>query len=135
MSAEKPVPCDCLNNCGDDPWLPLGKSEPCNRLIARQKEDQIALEKAANVSNLMKQYGADNVYDLIENLHTKAIGIAGAEQLAQMNGEIAAELKAERDNLQVKVVSLRTVLIEVVRISDRKHDAWDAAKTVLEQTK
>lgn len=27
--------CDCLNKCGDDPWLKTGKSVPCK---ARQQE-------------------------------------------------------------------------------------------------
>jgi hypothetical protein len=22
--------CDCLNECGDDPWLRTGKAEPCD---------------------------------------------------------------------------------------------------------
>ncbi len=24
--------CDCLNDCGDDPWLRTGQVEPCERL-------------------------------------------------------------------------------------------------------
>ena len=42
----KERPCDCLNDCGDDPWLYDGRSLPCNHkqemidLIKRRKEEQ-----------------------------------------------------------------------------------------------
>ena len=28
----EPVACDCLNECGDDPWLKNGRAKPCKRL-------------------------------------------------------------------------------------------------------
>lgn len=28
--------CDCLNDCGDDPWLKSGKSKPCARRAAEE---------------------------------------------------------------------------------------------------
>lgn len=33
--ANGPDDCDCLNECGDDPWLETGRSIPCK---ARQQE-------------------------------------------------------------------------------------------------
>lgn len=35
--------CDCLNFCGDDPWLQSGKAAPCDRMAARTKAE---LERA-----------------------------------------------------------------------------------------
>jgi len=35
---KKIVPCDCLNWCGDDPWLKKGKSEPCARAKFRAEQ-------------------------------------------------------------------------------------------------
>jgi|GEM_PF-4710857 len=29
----KPTRCDCLNVCGDDPWLDDGRSMPCDGLL------------------------------------------------------------------------------------------------------
>lgn len=31
---EQVVDCDCLNFCGDDPWLTDGRSRPCDRKVA-----------------------------------------------------------------------------------------------------
>ncbi len=40
--------CDCLNECGDDPWLKAGKVKPCESRLkqlsaAKQRQDDIAL--------------------------------------------------------------------------------------------
>ena len=50
----KAVPCDCLNRCGDDPWLAKGKAEPCEaskKEAARMAEmlhpDNIAVDRFA----------------------------------------------------------------------------------------
>ena len=37
--ADGPDDCDCLNACGDDPWLKEGKSLPCARLVAARAEE------------------------------------------------------------------------------------------------
>lgn len=29
-SASEPVKCDCLNDCGDDPWLADGRAKKCD---------------------------------------------------------------------------------------------------------
>lgn len=34
------VKCDCLNYCGDDPWLAQGKAEPCEARKKRALEAQ-----------------------------------------------------------------------------------------------
>lgn len=39
MKSEK---CDCLNRCGDDPWLADGRARPCAALV---KERQRAAER------------------------------------------------------------------------------------------
>lgn len=43
LVAPTPVPscregrkCDCLNDCGDDPWIRDNKADPCEHLKARQ---------------------------------------------------------------------------------------------------
>jgi hypothetical protein len=38
-----PEPCDCLNYCGDDPWLADGRSYPC----AEKKRSDAAAARAA----------------------------------------------------------------------------------------
>lgn len=37
--AKKLPPCDCLNYCGDDPWITKGKARPCAHKIKRDAED------------------------------------------------------------------------------------------------
>lgn len=35
--ANGPDVCDCLNSCGDDPWLKDDRSEPCERYKVTEK--------------------------------------------------------------------------------------------------
>lgn len=39
MNTDK-VPCDCLNYCGDDPWLKEGKAEHCKQWKKRHSEEE-----------------------------------------------------------------------------------------------
>lgn len=41
-------------------------------------------------------------------------------------------VREENDALRARVAELEAVLAEVVRISDRKHDAWDRAHALLD---
>lgn len=61
-----PVTCDCLNRCGDDPWLKDGRSQPCKHLLHRQALDLIAEQKAQAREPLYKFYGVSNIVDLVE---------------------------------------------------------------------
>jgi hypothetical protein len=36
--ANGPDNCDCLNTCGDDPWLRDGRSEPCAHYLERERK-------------------------------------------------------------------------------------------------
>ena len=36
--ATRPAKCDCLNYCGDDPWLNDGRAEPCEESKACEKK-------------------------------------------------------------------------------------------------
>jgi hypothetical protein len=38
--------CDCLNYCGDDPWLKSGKSRYCQEYLAKQQKiaENIAIQ-------------------------------------------------------------------------------------------
>ena len=47
------VNCDCLNYCGDDPWLKEGKSEYCEAHKKRHKDEQEAEELRASVFRLV----------------------------------------------------------------------------------
>lgn len=41
-------PCDCLNWCGDDPWLNDGRAEPCQE--RKERERRAAEEKASKAA-------------------------------------------------------------------------------------
>ncbi len=73
MSAVKPKPvtCDCLNDCGDDPWLKDGSSraQPCDNMLARQEHERSMAQQLAMVSRLREAYGAGNLFELIEKIH------------------------------------------------------------------
>lgn len=47
-------PCDCLNYCGDDPWLYKGQAEPCEAIKRqRQQHEQRESERRALVERLI----------------------------------------------------------------------------------
>jgi len=65
------VQCDCLNHCGDDPWLKDGRSQPCASLLAeqlREKQERPQAEKVVEICNI---YGTDNIADLIMIMQSK----------------------------------------------------------------
>lgn len=39
------VKCDCLNYCGDDPWLKSGKAVPCERARQKAHDEQARAEQ------------------------------------------------------------------------------------------
>lgn len=65
--------CDCLNDCGDDPWLKdgSGRAAPCENMLARQERERVVTQQLATIAALRQTYGADNVFDLIEKMHTE----------------------------------------------------------------
>lgn len=52
--AKIPLPaCDCLNFCGDDPWLASGKAEPCDAVKRRKRQrEQDAAERLTVIEHL-----------------------------------------------------------------------------------
>lgn len=43
---KKPQACDCLNWCGDDPWLQDGRAVPCQERLDRERsEREAAIER------------------------------------------------------------------------------------------
>ena len=71
--------CDCLNTCGDDPWLKDGRVHPCKNFIERELQDKLALEKMAKVSKIAEVYGVGADLDLVILLH---------EQVAHLTAEL-----------------------------------------------
>jgi hypothetical protein len=48
MNKKKKAPCDCLNICGDDPWLKDGRSQQCEAAKQRaMNEASFAAKRAA----------------------------------------------------------------------------------------
>lgn len=43
--------CDCLNDCGDDPWLRDGRSQPCERLKKERAAEAKAKEDARQLKH------------------------------------------------------------------------------------
>ncbi len=89
--------CDCLNTCGDDPWLKDGRVQPCKNFIKREQQDKLALEKMAKVTKIAELYGAGADFDLVVLLHEKVqrLTAENADYRAIAAGE--AELQREPD--------------------------------------
>ena len=67
--------CDCLNHCGDDPWLQDGRSTPCDHKVASDQRQQKAMEEVDMIDQLRKHYGATSNFDLVVLLHQRLQGI------------------------------------------------------------
>ena len=52
------VPCDCLNYCGDDPWLRSGKAKPCAEKIARDQKRKARTTIAERINKLVNRHGS-----------------------------------------------------------------------------
>ncbi len=48
-----PDNCDCLNSCGDDPWVHDGRAKPCKTLVAERAAVAKAKETAANLRKFL----------------------------------------------------------------------------------
>lgn len=58
--------CDCLNDCGDDPWLKDGRADPCEHLRERQQQAAIAAKRAEARMVLHKFYNTSTIEDLVD---------------------------------------------------------------------
>ena len=94
--------CDCLNTCGDDPWLKDGRVHPCKNFIERELQDKLALEKMAKVSKIAEVYGVGADLDLVILLH---------EQVAHLTAELETTKKAVQQNY-FRVVELTEEISE-----------------------
>ena len=65
--------CDCLNRCGDDPWLKDGRSQPCQDLIDFRVREHKSIERAEKIEAIGKVYGNNNVLDLVLLLHDRIV--------------------------------------------------------------
>jgi hypothetical protein len=71
------VKCDCLNDCGDDPWLRDGRSQPCDRLkkeraaAAKAKEDARQLKLSAIAVGEWLEGGSSKT--AIQKMHIAAL--------------------------------------------------------------
>ena len=126
--------CDCLNTCGDDPWLKDGRVQPCKNFIKREQQDKLAPEKMAKVTKIAELYGAGADFDLVVLLHEKVQrltaeltelqaaldGTALFEQshkhaltvIERLTAELA-EVKAERDARNLENAVLRSIVVRV----------------------
>lgn len=52
-----PMPCDCLNWCGDDSWLRAGRVTPCAALLERDEEEARRIDRQINTTRLLEQLG------------------------------------------------------------------------------
>lgn len=79
--------CDCLNYCGDDPWLQDGRAAPCDRKKARDRKAAELQAKHARVSELLQQLGHLEVLSALEELAT----------LRQEVGELRTGIQLAKD--------------------------------------
>lgn len=96
--AEKTYHCDCLNDCGDDPWLKdgSGRATPCTRLQARQEEKRQIDAQLAKITALRQTYGAATIFELIDKMHATSTTLKG-------------EAKVMRDLLDKALTILETI--------------------------
>jgi hypothetical protein len=91
--------CDCLNDCGDDPWLKdgSGRAQPCDKLLARQEHARVISERLATINALRANYGADNVFELIELMHAEVVRLDAVQR--SLFSQHAAKAKPAQEPL------------------------------------
>jgi hypothetical protein len=60
--------CDCLNWCGDDPWLKDGRATPCKKFLDEQERDRVLVAQTQEILDLCKARGIESTYDLVKAL-------------------------------------------------------------------
>lgn len=78
------VECDCLNWCGDDPWLAKGLAQPCERLVLQRRKAAIAAAQTEARVLLHKRHGTTTIEDLVE---------AQANHIAQLEAKRVRKAK------------------------------------------
>jgi hypothetical protein len=58
--------CDCLNRCGDDPWLHDGRAEACEHLVSQREADKLFEVQQLRRQVLYDFYAVNNIVDLVE---------------------------------------------------------------------
>lgn len=94
------VKCDCLNMCGDDPWLAKGKSEPCEAL---KKAWAKAAEDAARPPQVTVD--AQALHKLLEACADKnlySFGVCLDECVEKLCVEFNAQLERVNKELEEK---------------------------------
>lgn len=62
------VGCDCLNWCGDDPWLERGLARPCPRKVKEDQELAAFIAAERRKAELLAQLGHADVLAALEEL-------------------------------------------------------------------
>lgn len=52
MSATNLPSCDCLNWCGDDPWLRDGRAAPCQERIDKERREREQADERKRIIDL-----------------------------------------------------------------------------------
>lgn len=85
--------CDCLNHCGDDPWLKDGRSEPCEQVRERQLQEAITAKRIEARQVLHKFYNTTSIEDLVD---------AQTHHIERLQASLARLEKPIRPNQKVR---------------------------------
>ncbi len=66
MTTTTPVECDCLNWCGDDPWLKDGRAQPCKALKKQKIQAAIHAKRDKARMVLHRRYNTATIEDLVD---------------------------------------------------------------------
>lgn len=72
-----PVQCDCLNFCGDDPWLRDGRARPCDSHLEHLEKLKLLEQQAKELATIQAQYGMPNLVQLALHLHQEVQRLKG----------------------------------------------------------
>ena len=81
----KPQACDCLNWCGDDPWLKDGRAVPCQERLDRERREREAATERRRVLDLANR--------LAESASKHGSGMVDAEVANDLRDTLARFIK------------------------------------------
>lgn len=68
------TPCDCLNDCGDDPWLRDGRSKPCAALLRRRAAvlpRAVAVNRGSSKRTVIVSFASNLTDEQLRTMHER----------------------------------------------------------------
>jgi hypothetical protein len=114
----------------DNPWL-LVSPEECKREIGSLRREVAKSKRRVDALEELRPHWTQGYSD--DSIAAQAATAALAQVWRILGAEDQTQCMEKLGSLFRQLAGLRTCLTEIVTITDRKHEAWDRVKVLLEE--